>query len=284
MALLRRVALVDKTGHIDPDMLVAAAAAIDVQVKRDLAQFWPVCATVSTLPNAAVLPPGVWPIFIVSRIDDTTIGFHKTHHGQPYAEVCDGEGWTLAASHEILEMLVDPSGCDLVAAPAIQVSTAGEVSDQDGQFEYLIEICDPCEDPEFAYLVDGCVVSDFCTPQFYQGISGDSGRYTFRGTIDRPRRVRRGGYMSWWHSDPDPQTQGLYRLDWTDPQQKPKIERVGEHLPNASLRESVDSSQRFNPNRAKKGANRRIFAHRHEEAAALRRAAIARARSFLHRA
>ena len=191
MGLTRRVALIDMTGHIDDVLLTAVAAAIDVQVKRDLAQFWPISATVSALSSPLDIPPGVWPLFIVSRIDDTTAGFHRTRHYQPYAEVEDGPGWTLAASHEILEMLVDPSGNELVVAPAVHM--VGEtVSDADGELEYLLEICDPCEDPDFAYIINGVVVSDFCTPQFYQAEPGCSGRYSFQDTIGAPRRVSRG--------------------------------------------------------------------------------------------
>jgi hypothetical protein len=42
-----KVVLVDTTGRIKPDIMAAAAEAINVQVTRDLPQFWHVNATVS---------------------------------------------------------------------------------------------------------------------------------------------------------------------------------------------------------------------------------------------
>jgi hypothetical protein len=35
-----QVGLVDKTGKLDPDLVQATAAALNVQVLRDLTQFW----------------------------------------------------------------------------------------------------------------------------------------------------------------------------------------------------------------------------------------------------
>ncbi len=44
---LMQVGLVDTTGTINVDTLHAAAAGFNMQVQRDLPQFWPVQATVS---------------------------------------------------------------------------------------------------------------------------------------------------------------------------------------------------------------------------------------------
>lgn len=277
MGLTRRVALIDMTGHIDDAELASVAAAINLQVNRDLARFWPVTATVSALPGPATIPPGVWPLFVVSRIDDTTAGFHRTKHHQPYAEVEDGPAWTLAASHEILEMLVDPSGNDLVAATAVKLD-GGEQSEAEGVFEYLLEICDPCEHPDCAYLVDGVVVSDFCTPEFYGCDPVPGARYTFRGSIDAPRRVLKGGYMSWWNSDKG----FLERLDYTDPSVNPKILEIGRDLPNVSLREHVDNRMRKSGGLPTLRADHPILARRHGQVAQLRRAAFNRGRLFQH--
>lgn len=57
-----RVGLVDMTGTVDARTMAAAAAAINVQVTRDLPQFWSVTATVEYLPDPQSIPQGVWPI------------------------------------------------------------------------------------------------------------------------------------------------------------------------------------------------------------------------------
>jgi hypothetical protein len=62
---LIQVGLVDKTKAIDPELMQAVAAALTIQVTRDLPQFWNVQATVTYEPNASKIPAGVWPAFLV---------------------------------------------------------------------------------------------------------------------------------------------------------------------------------------------------------------------------
>jgi hypothetical protein len=47
-----QVGLVDTTGKIDVALVQAAAAVLNVQVTRDLPQFWPIQATVRYLHHA----------------------------------------------------------------------------------------------------------------------------------------------------------------------------------------------------------------------------------------
>src|ERR1700722_20947913 len=84
---LIQVGLADKTGEIDAGLLQAAAAALNVQVTRDLTQFWNVQASVTYLPNTNKIPVGVWPIFLVKALPPGEGGFHMDKHNQPYAEV-----------------------------------------------------------------------------------------------------------------------------------------------------------------------------------------------------
>jgi hypothetical protein len=65
---VNQVGLVDTTGALDPELVRAAAAAINVQVTRDLPQFWHSHATVIYLPNAKKVPSGVWPVKLVDKL------------------------------------------------------------------------------------------------------------------------------------------------------------------------------------------------------------------------
>lgn len=270
MSLIQRIALIDTTGHVLDTEVARVAAAIDVQVRRDLAQFWPISAAIVALPHSNLLLPGMWPVFIVAEAQDNAAGFHKTLHQQPYAEVVYGANWSIAASHETLEMLVDPSGNRLVAAPAIALTEQGDVQDAPGTMEYLLEICDPSEDPTFAYDIDGVLVSDFYTPAFFDGFASPGVRYSFRGVIPHPRRVCPGGYLSWW--DPEgPKGPRLQRLDYVD-HIRPKIIDVGTHLPNFSLREQVDKAMRGKVRlSAKRGNDEALEQHRAALSQAARR-------------
>ena len=64
---LIQVGLLDKTGELDPGLLHSVAATLNVQVTRDLPQFWNIQATVSSLPKSKV-PSGIWPVFPVKQL------------------------------------------------------------------------------------------------------------------------------------------------------------------------------------------------------------------------
>ena len=57
-----QVGLVDTTGKINTELVQSVAAALNLQVTRDLPQFWPMQASVQYLPNAKKIPTGVWPV------------------------------------------------------------------------------------------------------------------------------------------------------------------------------------------------------------------------------
>jgi hypothetical protein len=226
------IALIDKTGTINAAGLATVAAAINTQVNRDLAQYWPVLATVSAIPEANGVPPGTWPVFIVPSIKDAG-GFHLSKHNQPFAQVAVGPGWSIAASHETCEMLVDPSGNRL--QPSVSIELAGEtIRDGSGTFEYLVEVCDPSESPANGYAIGGVTVSDFYTPHFYEPKQVGGARYSFTGAIPGPRQVLPGGYLSWY----DSQSDELQQLLWTT--NKPEIKTIGKGNFGSSLRQFVD--------------------------------------------
>ena len=235
---LIQVGLVDKTKAIDPELMQAVAAALTIQVTRDLPQFWNVQATVTYEPNASKIPAGVWPIFLVKTLPPGEGGFHLDQHNQPYAKVIASpasDEWTIDASHETLEMLVDPNGNRLQPSTSIQIEN-GKIVDGTGQFGYLVEACDPCEADNYAYPIQGVAVSDFLTPHFYDPVVTPGTRYSFTGAIKAPRQILPGGYISWVNQ----QSNEMQQLLWVDPTKAPKIVNLGP-ASGASLREWVDN-------------------------------------------
>jgi len=235
---LIQVGLVDKTKAIDPELMQAVAAALTIQVTRDLPQFWNVQATVTYEPNASKIPAGVWPVFLVKTLPPGEGGFHLDQHNQPYAKVIaspESDEWTIDASHETLEMLVDPNGNRLQPSTSIQIEN-GKIVDGTGQFGYLVEACDPCEADNYAYPIQGVAVSDFLTPHFYDPVVTPGTRYSFTGAIKTPRQILPGGYISWVNQ----QTNEMQQLLWVDPTKAPKIVNLGP-ASGASLREWVDN-------------------------------------------
>lgn len=163
------------------------SAAIQKQIIRDFSPIWSVEATIDPFPTPNDVPVGYFPIFIVDTFDSG--GQHKTVNNQPFALVAAGKSWSLAASHEALEMLVDPDGNRLVGGTS--------PVDSQARVEFLVEVCDPCQSEREAYTVNGVLVSDFCTPEYYDPIGVTGARYSYSGKVTAPHEVLPGGYLSW---------------------------------------------------------------------------------------
>ena len=137
------------------------------------------------------------PIFIVENTPFNVGGLHTSNDGgRAFAIVLVSRDWGLGASHECLELLVDPSGNRMTEGIGLQV-VDGAVQDSAGRVKYVVEVCDPMEDPSHAYTIDGVVVSDFYTPQYFDDAVTPGGLYSFCGHLERPREVKPNGYLSW---------------------------------------------------------------------------------------
>ncbi|HEY2933795.1 MAG TPA: hypothetical protein VGK99_18820 [Acidobacteriota bacterium] len=201
--LPQQLALVSETKKISTSELTKVGAALQKQVMRDFVPAWKVEATVSAFAKLEDVPIGYWPIIVRDDIDTPgAAGVHEDKDGQPFALVQYGNSWSLTASHECLEMLADPFGNRLIAGPSIK-------PDQ-GRVEYLVEVCDPSEDAEFAYTVNGVMVSDFYTPHFFDPLPATGVQYSFTCAIKSPREVLKGGYLSWHDPVTDHWWQQIY--------------------------------------------------------------------------
>lgn len=278
-----QVGVVDMTGQIDPDLVHAAAIALNLQVTRDLPQFWPISATVMYLPNAKKVPAGVWPIQLVKTLPPDEGGFHSDKHKQPYSKVIaskDDPTWTIDTSHEILEMLVDPYGNRMQSSVAIEV-VGGKIKDSVGQFSYLVEACDPCEANQYAYTINGIAVSDFITPHFYDALKTPGTRYSFTGALTGPRDILPGGYISWVNNDIDEWQQ----LMWVDPDKPPSIHNIGKADGGKSLREWIDgldsARKAYEAGRKRDSAEARaLLEYSAKRTAAMDRLSVKRARLY----
>jgi hypothetical protein len=226
-AIQRQVALVSESKSIALDEVLRVSAALQKQATRDLAPIWEVIATVDAFAKLEDVPLGYWPIMIRDNIGFNAAGIHLDKDGQPLALVTSGPDWSLTASHEALEMLVDPFGNRVVAGDSPK-------SDQ-GRVEFLVEVSDPSEAAEFGYTVNGILVSDFYTPQFFDPIQAPGVRYSFTGALTEPRQVLAGGYLS-WH---EPVSDHWFQLQFFGP--TPTFPDLGPiSAKNGSLRAQID--------------------------------------------
>ncbi len=111
-------------------------------------------------------------------------------------------------------MLCDAAGNRLQVSEAIRISGNDIVDDPNGgRYEYLVEVCDPCEGNEFAYQIDGYLMSDFITPHFYDLHQTPGTRYSFTGAVTRPRQILKGGYISYVNES----TSDIEQILWVEP-------------------------------------------------------------------
>ncbi len=274
--LPRKVAIVSKTPEVTFEDVSHVAAALTMQVTRDFSPIWGTAATVMPFRTVQEVPPGCWPIFIVPKLPPGEGGFHWTKHKQPFAEVEAGDTWSLSASHELIEMLVDPSGNQLVAGPELAVNSGQIVENASKQVEYLVEACDPCESADCSYLVEDVVVSDFFTPHFHDPVPSPGTRYSFTGKLTHPRQVLNEGYISW----SDPQTGDLMQIQYFG---TPKLINLSAASASGahSLREFIHTKAQGWPPLSKVPATHSVMRLRSNRREALHRAAQERSRAYV---
>ena len=152
-------------------------------------------ATVDPFAADEDVSPGYWKITVMDKIPGKgAAGFHLDEGGQPFADVLWSSQWSLTASHECVEMLVDPFACHIVPGPS-PIESQGRVN-------FLVEVADPCEDAQFGYTVaagtkNEVLVSDFYTPDYFSPTRSNAVRFSFGGNISAPLEVQDGGYLSW---------------------------------------------------------------------------------------
>jgi hypothetical protein len=265
------VVLVDQTHEIDTVLLHSAALSLNSQVTQDLPKYWSgINATVSYAPKLAAVPKGAWPIFLVKELPPGEGGYHLDKKNQPFAKVIAGaadETWTIDASHELIEMLVDPFGNRMQTSQAIAIQGDGVV-DAPGTFSYLVEACDPCEANNFAYEIAGVAVSDFITPHFYDASLTSGAQYSFKGNIERPRQLLKGGYIS--YVLPDGSMQQILWVEPGDPQCKNlslgdgavRSLREAVHAEMGEALDALKHKRRRDPSTLPAGLARRVSEHR----------------------
>ena len=202
MDFIQQMALVSEVSALSDSELTRAGAALQKQLTRDFGPIWDVKATIDAFARLEDVPLSYWPILVQEDIHMDAAGVHLDKDGQPFALVQHSNRWTLTASHEMLEMSADPFGNRLVASRSVK---RGQ-----GRVQYLVEVADPSEAPEFGYHVNGVLVSDFYTPNYFDPVATVGTRYSFTGAIEKPRQVLRGGYLSWHH----PPTNHWWQQRW----------------------------------------------------------------------
>jgi hypothetical protein len=186
-----RIALTALTDRIRADELAAVAAALQMQVLRDFEPEWGVRAVIASVSFESI-PAGYIPLIVQDTLEpESANGYHRTRNDDtPYILIPFGPNWPLAASHEVLRLLANPTG-------SAREPGSSRMTGQ-GTVEYLIDVCAPCQDMASVYTIDGIGVSDFCTRSFFGGIGP---AFSFTGSVRRPFEPAANGVVTWLADD-----------------------------------------------------------------------------------
>jgi hypothetical protein len=198
-----RVTIANISKSISAADFRAAVAAIRRQVDDDFGPEWSVTATLRgtavSLTNGAPIQGQHDAILYLgdSSQDPTTgvtgaLGYHSENHadipyGFVYLDICAeyGESWTTTLSHEVLELLADPTAMLTVSGPAPRGR---------GSAYYDLEVCDPTQGD--SYKIEGVAVSNFVGRRYFN-LSGGSGQTNFLELTLAPLGVRPRGYFQY---------------------------------------------------------------------------------------
>ncbi len=165
--------------------LAKMVAAGQRYVDECLNPYWGVSCT---LVIQDAVPPRGWGIVFLDDADvNGAEGYHDFQPGQPpRAKVfvkttkAAGDDVAVTFSHELAELLIDPSASMLVM-------------DQSTGTVYAYEIADACEERSFP--IDGIPMSDFVTRAWF-GFDPSSRKYDYLGVLQAPFSLDAGGYAA----------------------------------------------------------------------------------------
>jgi hypothetical protein len=156
------IAFINESTKITDAEIQAMVPAFRTQWNRDLVPAWRIDpAAMVFYPKGTAPAPGTWwTVFLDNSGQAGALAYHDlTNAGLPISKVfveaiqSANESVTVGASHELAEMAFDP-----------WLNNAFQ--DNTGTF-WAAEIADPVEDDSYGYTIDGVLVTDFITPNWF---------------------------------------------------------------------------------------------------------------------
>ena len=186
-----QIAVLNESTMINDDEIAPIVAAAQKTVDRDFEPAWGATARLQQLPTGQDPPPNSWWIAFFDDSDvANALGYHDvTDEDLPLGKAFVGTVRHYGASisvdftHELFEMLADP-----YVMLDVQIDARGS--------RYAHEVCDAVEADNLGYHVDGVLISDFVTPEWFA--PGFAGPFDFKGHTDESLQLLPGGYIGVW--------------------------------------------------------------------------------------
>jgi len=198
--------------NIDDSVLNNVLAAISTQISLDFGREWNISAALRSQRMTLTGPFVEFDaatdaiIYLGDSSQDSTsgvnqvLGYHSQNHSQlaygfVYLDACAqaNEDWSITLSHEILELLADPS--TIATAPGPDPTNNSPEADP---VSFFLEVCDPTQGDW--YLINGVKVSNFVNKSYF----GKSGGLTQTNRMNLtlpPFGARPGGHATYLDSN-----------------------------------------------------------------------------------
>lgn len=202
--------------NIDDTVLNNALAAISTQISQDFGAEWNVSAALSsqrvTLTGPFVEFDAATDsiIYLGNSSQDSTSGVNKVlgYHCQNHAQLAYGfvyldacaqanEDWSITLSHEVLELLADPSA--IATTPGPDPTNNSPEADP---VNFFLEVCDPTQGDW--YSINGVKVSNYVNKSYFNKPGGKPQTNRMNLTLP-PFGARPGGHATYLDSDNDQQ-------------------------------------------------------------------------------
>jgi hypothetical protein len=188
---IRTIQVTNQAATVSPEEALLWTLACADQVRNEFAAAWGFIPPTVSFSGDGTVDTGAFHVLIV---DDATqaglLGFHdEDQEGKPRAFVFAktirefGEEPSVTLSHEILELVLDPTCTLWHQAP-------------DGKLRAL-EACDACQSASYPKRVGDVdvLVSDFVTPNYFDATPIDGERFDHLGKLSGPcPALLSGGY------------------------------------------------------------------------------------------
>jgi hypothetical protein len=183
-----QIAVINESTAIQDADVQKMIPALSSQWNNDLNNVWGVGqAQFGFVPKGTAPAAGSWWVVFLDDSDQANaLAYHDlTNEGLPISKVfvktiqSDNASVSVGASHEVCEMAVDP-----------WLNSAYQ--DPQGVF-WAGEVCDPVEDDQYGYQINGILVSDFVTPNWF-GHQHAGGNIDLKLHARTPFQVLSGGY------------------------------------------------------------------------------------------
>jgi hypothetical protein len=191
---------------VPPDVLAFIAAAVNLQIQRDVAPLWggdEPWAVVALSSLSGVTPNQTRKVLTFKKTLDVqgALGFHTDDNGVEYAQALPpaaaGPGDTIdgtTTSHEVIETFGDPTCNAYARCPSGR--------------RVARELCDAVENDAYAVSVRigpdtrQVNVSNFVLPGWFDG---GAGPYDFLKRLSAPETMTAGGYFQYLDDNNNPQ-------------------------------------------------------------------------------